>query len=210
MKSRLFSPALVVSLVALVLAAGGVAWAAIPDTAGTFHGCVDVRTGALRVIDPARNDVAGNCLTRGEHKETAISWNQTGPQGPAGPAGAQGLAGAQGPAGAQGSPGAQGPQGPAGPAGPVHQVVGAVNSDCSLQASPPATVVTSEQLAPGQCKLTFPHNEFTDIPAVFFEPIGAGNPTSLLEGENADGTWYATYAFAQPTTVNFLASQITR
>lgn len=198
MKSRLFSPALVVSLVALVLAAGGVAWAAIPDSAGTFHGCVDVRSSALRVIDPARNGVAGKCLTRGERKETAISWNQTGPQGPAGPAGAQGSAGAQG------------PQGPAGPAGPVHQVVGAVNSDCSLQASPPATVVTSQQLAPGQCKLTFPPNEFTDIPALFLEPIAAGNPTSPLEGQNADGTWYATYAFAQPTTVNFLASQITR
>ena len=49
-------------------------------------------------------------------KETAITWNQTGPQGVPGAPGAQGPPGELG---AKGDPGQAGPQGPAGPAGPA-------------------------------------------------------------------------------------------
>jgi hypothetical protein len=83
---------------ALILAAG----LAIPDAGGVIHGCYD-KSGALRVIDSA----TASCST----KETALNWNQTGPQGPAGPIGATGPAGAtgaQGPAGPQGPPGVSG------------------------------------------------------------------------------------------------------
>lgn len=109
-----------------------------------IRGCVDDRTGALRVID--RHEKCGR-------RETPVEWNRQGPQGPQGPrghvgprgaqgapgkpgaagpagragavgpiglqgpAGPQGPAGAQGPAGPQGEPGPAGPQGPAGPAG---------------------------------------------------------------------------------------------
>lgn len=203
MKLRVPSPALLVSILALILALGGAAWAAIPDSAGVFHGCVNDRTRALRVIDPSLKGTAGRCFKHGQRKETAVSWSQTGPQGPAGSAGQQGP---QGPAGAAGQ---QGPQGPAGPAGPVHQVAGAVNADCSLQASPP-TVVTSKQLAPGECQLTFPQAEFSNIPVLMLTPIGGGNPGGISEFQNPDGTWNATYTFAQPTTVNFVASQLTQ
>jgi hypothetical protein len=84
---------------ALVLAVGfaivgtAVAVAAIPDAGGVIHGCYD-KMGALRVI----NAPSASCST----KETAISWNQTGP------AGAKGPAGAPGPAGATGAPGVSG------------------------------------------------------------------------------------------------------
>ena len=49
------SPALVVALLALVVALGGVAWSAIPDGSGVIHGCYDASTGDLRVtFTPSR------------------------------------------------------------------------------------------------------------------------------------------------------------
>ncbi len=89
---------------ALVLVAGGgaayAASASIPDSAGVIHGCYkptgNGSVSPLGVIDTA--------LPRGTcpKGQTALSWNQTGPQGPAGPVGP---AGAVGPAGSQGAPG---------------------------------------------------------------------------------------------------------
>jgi Collagen triple helix repeat (20 copies) len=110
---------------ALVLVAGGgaayAASASIPDSAGVIHGCFKPTSGGnespLGVIDTA---LPGGKCPRGE---TALSWNQTGPQGPAGqagpagPAGPVGATGAQGPAGPVGPAGATGPAGPVGPAG---------------------------------------------------------------------------------------------
>jgi hypothetical protein len=70
---------LVLLTVALLLV-GGIAYASIPDANGVIHGCRKNSGGALRVIDTdAGQTCAGN--------ETALSWNQTGPQGPPGPAG---------------------------------------------------------------------------------------------------------------------------
>jgi hypothetical protein len=56
----------------LVLAAGGVAWATIPD-AGTqvIHACYDKTTGALRVIDPSKSQACTG-------SESALSWNGRG------------------------------------------------------------------------------------------------------------------------------------
>jgi hypothetical protein len=68
------SPALVVASAALVVALGGVTYAAIPAPDGTVHACHDAR-GTLRVID---SDAA--C----DKSETALNFAQTGPQGPAG------------------------------------------------------------------------------------------------------------------------------
>jgi hypothetical protein len=81
-KSLRPSPALVVAIVALALAAGGVAYATIPDSNGTIHGCYD-SGGNLRVID---TNVGPKC-PRGY---TSLDWNQTGPPGPQGPTGAEG------------------------------------------------------------------------------------------------------------------------
>jgi hypothetical protein len=66
----------------LLLVAATVAVASIPDSNGVIHGCYNTSNGNLRVIDSA-ND---NC----RNSETAIFWNQTGPQGPAGPQGPPG------------------------------------------------------------------------------------------------------------------------
>lgn len=109
---------------ALTLAlVGGVSYAATRRANSSYHGCYNKKTGLLRLVTHA----APHC-TRGE---SAIVWNQTGPQGPQGsqgPQGPQGPAGATtaglsnsggapGPQGPQGPAGSQGPQGPAGPAG---------------------------------------------------------------------------------------------
>src|SRR5262249_8451488 len=95
--------------------------AAAPHVAAadtTLNGCVS-RSGRLRVVAAS---------TACRRSETAISWSQTGPQGPAGLQGpkgdkgdpglqgAQGLVGARGPTGnpgPQGQPGVPGPPGPA-------------------------------------------------------------------------------------------------
>jgi hypothetical protein len=75
------------------------------DTA-LVHGCVDSKSGTLRVIA-----ASGVC----KNNETPLDWNITGPVGPIGPIG---LMGPQGTAGAVGPSGPQGPQGAQGPAGP--------------------------------------------------------------------------------------------
>ena len=67
-------------LVVLVTAAGAsvvasAAYAADPvgDDKGVIHGCVNDRTGALRVIDLSDDE---ECRTQGRRKETAISWDE--------------------------------------------------------------------------------------------------------------------------------------
>jgi hypothetical protein len=87
--------------IAVAATAGGIAYAAIPDSGGTIHGCY-TKDGTLRVIDPAASQ---SCDPK---REAALDWNVQGQQGPAGPAGPTGPAGPQGPAGTTG------PQGPAG------------------------------------------------------------------------------------------------
>jgi uncharacterized protein YjbI with pentapeptide repeats len=75
----------------LVVGAAGsaVVVASIPDANGVVHGCFRTNNGSLRIIDSAVDTCTGN--------ETALNWNQTGPQGPAGPTGPQGPAGSGGP-----------------------------------------------------------------------------------------------------------------
>lgn len=76
------------AVVAALLATGrGLAWASIPDSGGTIHGCYDAK-GALRVIDTSTTSCKNN--------ETGHTWSQTGPRGatgPEGPAGPPGVTG---------------------------------------------------------------------------------------------------------------------
>ena len=62
---------LVVGLAAGLVVGGTVAWATIPSANGTITGCFSVKTGALRVIDPAK----GACASG----EARLTWNQKGP-----------------------------------------------------------------------------------------------------------------------------------
>ena len=85
---RLFRRGVVLAVVAVALAAGGVAYASIPDSSGVIHGCYITGTGQLRVYD-SQSSTAKKCGSN----EKPLNWNQTGPQGPAGPQGAAGPAG---------------------------------------------------------------------------------------------------------------------
>jgi hypothetical protein len=99
-------------LVAALVVAGalfGIATAvdaAIPDSAGTIHGCYAKTSqgaapaGSLRVVDSGIGQVCNA-------NEVGLNWSQTGPKGstgakgPTGAAGPNGATGAQGPAGAE-------------------------------------------------------------------------------------------------------------
>ena len=69
----------------LLVAAGGIAYAAIP-TNGVINACYAKQNGGLRVIDPS---LGQQCTT----KEAPLQWNQMGPQGATGPTGPQGARG---------------------------------------------------------------------------------------------------------------------
>lgn len=113
-------------VVASLVAAGGIAYAAIPDSGGVYTACRLNATGTIRLIDPSLP--ASNLLGHCSSLETQITWNQKGQPGAAGATGArgpQGLkgdigpSGAQGPAGAAGATGPQGPKGDTGASGPA-------------------------------------------------------------------------------------------
>jgi hypothetical protein len=70
---------LVASVVIVAIAA---VRAAIPDPSGAIHACYR-SNGNLRLVDRS------SCTS----SETALTWNQTGPQGPAGAPGPQGQPG---------------------------------------------------------------------------------------------------------------------
>ncbi|HTZ06122.1 MAG TPA: hypothetical protein VMB53_10225 [Gaiellaceae bacterium] len=112
--------ALRLSVVAVVLlaAAGGIAYATIPDGNGVFTACKLNGVGTIRLIDPSapHSSLLSHCTAL----ETQVQWNasgQAGAQGPPGPAGSPGAAGPKGDTGDTGATGATGPQGPAGPKG---------------------------------------------------------------------------------------------
>jgi hypothetical protein len=68
LRSHLPSPATAIAMTALVVAIGGAAFAAIPDSSGTIHACYG-RDGQLRVVESA-----AAC----RRAETAIQWSQGG------------------------------------------------------------------------------------------------------------------------------------
>lgn len=90
------SPALVVSVVALVAAVGGIAIAAVPDKQGRIEACYVKKTGAVRLL------VKGTKCPKGQK---LVRWSQTGPANVAGQDGARGQDGAKGQDGSPGSPG---------------------------------------------------------------------------------------------------------
>ena len=106
------SPAMVLAMIALIVALGGSAFAAlrgVPDRKGVFHGCVNNSSGELRVVKRA-----ASC--RGVKKrngkivfpgETAIAWNQKGRPGTNGTDGTNGINGTNGTNGINGTNGTQ-------------------------------------------------------------------------------------------------------
>jgi hypothetical protein len=82
-----------------------------------IHGCVDNRTGALRIVGATQNCTAG--------KETALDWNIAGPTGP------QGIRGPEGPQGPAGVPGVGSPR-----------VINGAGSDIGALMGPDAVLIT--------------------------------------------------------------------
>jgi Collagen triple helix repeat (20 copies) len=105
---------LIAAAAAVLVAGGGIATAAIPDSDGVIHACYDAISGQVRIVDPE----TGSPKACGKN-EIAIDWNQQGPKGDQGDVGPQGPAGPTGPAGPAGPSGPTGPAGPIGPAGPA-------------------------------------------------------------------------------------------
>jgi hypothetical protein len=104
------APGTVLGVVALVVACGGLAVAAVPGPSGVIRGCYSRSTGALRVLRKA---------TKCKHGERPLSWNQQGPPGADGARGSDGAPGASGADGAPGAPGTPGtPGSPGSPGSP--------------------------------------------------------------------------------------------
>jgi hypothetical protein len=160
-KTHRLATGLAVAVAALAL--GGIAYATIPDSSGVIHGCYNVGNGALRVIDTGK----GQTCTAG--RETALTWNQTGPQGPVGP---------QGPAGPQGT---AGPQGPAGTADAYARVAadGTVNPDFSKN-------VTSENVTHPQTGV-YCIGGLTLNGQPWLPKIGVGNGVAGITGDGSGG-----------------------
>src|SRR5262245_8138095 len=87
---------LLVLVVGVGVAVGGIAYASIPDANGGIHGCYRPTTGQLIVATSGKG-----C----EEGWTPLNWSQTGPTGLAGPTGATGVTGPTGTTGATGPTG---------------------------------------------------------------------------------------------------------
>jgi hypothetical protein len=97
------SPAMVVAVIALLVALGGVAAASIPGKGGVITGCYLKTGGSLRVVDTSKPGAGGRC----HQSERTLTWNQ------------------------RGLPGIQGVKGDTGPAGPTEGTSADVFSNTS-------------------------------------------------------------------------------
>jgi hypothetical protein len=167
-RSRIALPSasMLVALCALVSAVGGVAVAAIPNSATeVITGCYGPLAGNLRVINA---QVGQKCTSA----EKTLTWNQEGKPGTAGADGAAGakgdegepgtpgVAGAKGDTGATGLTGAPGAPGPAGVIGSVvvHRTdiplpAGAVVDTAGAATSGFATCAAGEKLIGGSASI---------------------------------------------------------
>jgi Collagen triple helix repeat (20 copies) len=203
MRRRFSRVTLAITTVAIVAIAGGVTYA-VADIGGggVIHGCYKSQNGQLRLIDPAMD----SC----NPSETAISWSQTGPQGPPGPKGATGpqgvtgRQGAMGPKGATGPQGATGQQGARGPQGPGTKTIsGAVGGNGVAFIG---TGFSSSRTGVGTYVLSFPAGTWSppNFPMVVVTAFqsGASFPigrvTFLTAGPNGSGS--AGISFGNPAT----------
>jgi len=210
------------SVLALGALGGGVAFATgtIPGPSGVIHACYQNagpgpghgpghgpgpgpghgpggfnQAGALRVVPSG---------TACRPNETALSWNQTGPQGPQGATGKTGATGAQGPqgatgntgpqgaTGAQGAAGAQGPQGATGPQGAPGAVSLIQAVEDSSENVPGGQTVAAVAFCPtgylvtgGGYTLGLSGPVPSGVRVEFDEPVGGGWSVSLQNETNS-------------------------
>ena len=120
-------------VVGLILATAGAVTA--QSSSQVISGCYENKSGLLKVITMS----SSSCDPK---SETAISWNQVGPQGP------PGEQGPQGPQGEKGDVGPMGPQGPPGPSG-----VSGYRLATKVKEIPPQTLVIDDAECPAGTKV---------------------------------------------------------
>jgi hypothetical protein len=147
----------------LVAAAAGVAYATIPDDQGVIHACYKTDGGQLRASGSATCNPS----------ETALSWNQAGPQG---------------------APGPQGPQGPAGPAGSGSDVYSETASGSGGQPVPVG-------LPGGIAQLPLPAGKYTVIASLIVGNSAFDSnfvQCELFAGSDVDEAFAALGALTDP------------
>ena len=87
--------AAVVGVVAIGLAAGGIAYATIPDSSGVLHGCYSAN--GANAKGGAQLNLVNSDQATCTNGQTAVTWGQTGPAGQTGPTGPTGPQGPGGP-----------------------------------------------------------------------------------------------------------------
>jgi hypothetical protein len=153
------SPATAISLIALMVALSGTAYAASKLPKGSV-GAKQIKTGAVRSTDlkdgsVKLKDLAAGLVGGPGLQGAAGQQGAAGPTGSAGPKGDQGAPGAKGDAGATGHTGDTGETGPAGPAGPSSARVFHNDGFYSLPISSEyIDVLTTEVLPPGDYLIT--------------------------------------------------------
>ncbi len=198
--------AAIVGAVVAAAVVGGVSYASIPDAAGVIHGCyTNDSPHTLRVLDTARTPTC----PRGT---TAISWNQTGPQGepgPAGTAGAAGTPGAPGPAGTPGTPGATGATGPAGaPSSAVTAVLPAGESTGTETLTLPlGTYLIRATIQDGGCATSATNGIITD--EVDGTAVYAMTALAQITGATGEVQWVCTNGSAAISTFIGEATAVT-
>lgn len=150
--------------VTVLVAAGTVG---VADSSVTYNGCENLASGAVRLLTNTSlvapwnqcltpsNPAASALLTASPKLlETAVTWNQVGPQGPQG---------AQGPAGEMGVPGPVGAQGPAG-----------FGNSVSVSSTTPVSIYTSAWATIDSVSFTLQGNHTVAIQIEMLGPAADG------------------------------------
>lgn len=189
--------AAVVGAAAVLTAGAGIAYGSIPDGQGVIHGCYQTQGGQLRVIDTGKGALCTQF-------ETALNWNQTGPQGPKGPTGAKGP---QGPTGLQGVQGLQGATGPQGPSGGLGDTWFVRNAGCPGSVSltkNSLTTVASVSLPAGSYLIDATGSLLqggTDIVNCYLDVSGVAQAFAVTKVDSGDAA-YAITAAANGTSAD--------
>ena len=165
----------------LVLGGSAVAAAQIPGHDGVISACYPKSGGKLRILDAH----SASCRKR----ETVLTWNQSGPQGPTGPGGPAGSSGPAGPSGAAGPAGADG----------AHGVIGFTRVTHSIPMPPAVSGIWINRCPPGKVALGGGASAYSTD---YDQQAGLGSFSVIgsapYEGDGPDG-WIVFYKTTSPT-----------